>query len=201
MIKHSVRFCGDEILSHAVTEDKIILWKIEGFDSRARPPAEAPPPLSEVIFPGEHNYKLASNESRTRSAWGHRFQRLLQFDVRGVHPLRFTVFHEPNQYPVLAAGNDKGEVLIWNWESLKNSGIEGDDRNASGGHSSSNTVKTCPDIGRPFDSIKAHTTRGFSTSNFRVRHIAFSRDGEWGIVCGDKGNIIAGKGSAMMSRP
>jgi hypothetical protein len=45
-------------------------------------------------------------------------------------------------------------------------------------------------IGYPFNSIKAHTTRRLSTPKFTVRQVAFSRDGEWCVACGDGGKLV-----------
>lgn len=94
---------------------------------------------------------------------------------------------------MLAAGNAKGKVLFWDWKTLEKSDIDREARSGVGGDSASNGKVTGTGIGCPFDSIKAHATRAFSTSNFIVRHIAFSPDREWGVACGDNGQMVIKK--------
>jgi polycomb protein EED len=119
-----VQWYNDLILSHACREDKIILWKIDGFSSDNVEIPNAPVPTSSAITSRTPVTVPANSTSSTRSAWGGRFQRLLQFELPTTDQfyMRFSVFHELGQHPILAAGNEKSKAFFWDLERLENSG-------------------------------------------------------------------------------
>jgi polycomb protein EED len=62
--------------------------------------------------------------SGTRSAWGGKFQRLLQFDFPGAEAwyIRFGLFHEAGKHPILAAGANGSKMYFWDLQMLENAG-------------------------------------------------------------------------------
>lgn len=101
-----VAFHNDLIISKCARENKIVIWRIEGFDSRREPPT-IPPTTAE-----DHS---------TRSAWGGRFQRLTQLEVNDTSAfyIRFSLFSFPNERPILAIGNERSRVFFWDLKSLE----------------------------------------------------------------------------------
>ena len=119
----SIQWYNDLILSHACREGKIILWSIDKFSSdRTTPPA--PIPTSSAVNSRTPVTIPANSTSSTRSAWGGRFQRLLQFELPHTNQfyIRFSLFHELGRHPVLAAGNEKSKTFFWDLQRLENSG-------------------------------------------------------------------------------
>ncbi|KAI9824096.1 MAG: hypothetical protein M1832_002165 [Thelocarpon impressellum] len=106
----SVMFHGDLILSKCAREGKIVLWRIEGFSSTA----PAPPP---------HAAPTTHTSRETRSAFGSGgYQRLLQFHVPHTEPfyMRFGLLQgQPQAHPVLAMGNAKSKVFLWDFAQLE----------------------------------------------------------------------------------
>jgi polycomb protein EED len=121
-----VRWFDDLILSHAVREEKIVLWRIDGFSSnRTTPPA--PVPVSSALRSTTQVTVAAHSASSTRSAWGGRFQRLLQFELpqTNIFYMRFNIFHQMGRHPILVAGNEKSKVFFWDLRRLEESdGLE-----------------------------------------------------------------------------
>lgn len=66
----------------------------------------------------------AHSTSSTRSAWGGRFQRLLQFELPNDESfyLRFSIYHELGRHPILVAGNVKSKAFFWDLHRLEESG-------------------------------------------------------------------------------
>jgi polycomb protein EED len=66
----------------------------------------------------------AHSTSSTRSAWGGRFQRLLQFELPNTDEfyIRFALYHELGRHPILVAGNEKSKAFFWDLQRLENSG-------------------------------------------------------------------------------
>lgn len=127
----SVQWYGDLILSHACRENKIILWSIDQFSSdRSTPPA--PIPTSSAVYSRAPVTIPADSTSSTRSAWGGRFQRLLQFELPHTDQfyIRFSIFHELGRHPVLVAGNEKSKTFFWDLQRLEDSGT-GDNGSAN----------------------------------------------------------------------
>jgi polycomb protein EED len=147
-----VQWYNDLIFSHACREDKIIMWKIDGFSSDGTDIPNAPIPTSVAITSSTPVTIPTDSTSRTRSAWGGRFQRLLQFELPNTNQfyMRFSIFHELGCHPILAAGNEKSKAFFWDLQRLEEAGT-GDDGNQ--------TNKTNP-LGLP-----RHVREGSTSSN------------------------------------
>lgn len=119
-----VQFYDDLIFSHAAREDKIIMWKIDGFSSYSVDMPDAPIPTSSAVTSRKRVTVPAHSTSGTRSAWGGRFQRLLQFELPNTAQfyIRFSIFHELGRHPILVAGNEKSKAFFWDLQRLENSG-------------------------------------------------------------------------------
>jgi polycomb protein EED len=123
-----VQWYNDLIFSHACREDKIIMWKIDGFSSDNANVPNPPIPTSNAIRSDTPVKIPANSTSGTRSAWGGRLQRLLQFDLPDstFMYMRFSIFHELGQHPILVAGNVKSKAFFWDLQRLEDAGT-GDD--------------------------------------------------------------------------
>lgn len=123
-----VQWYNDLIFSHACREDKIILWKIDGFSSDNADIPDAPIPTSIAVRSNTPVKVPANSTSGTRSAWGGRFQRLLQFDLpdRKFIYMRFSIFHELGRHPILVAGNMKSKAYFWDLQRLEDAGTSDD---------------------------------------------------------------------------
>lgn len=184
----SVQWWNDLIFSKAAREGKIVLWKIDGFTSEIDTVPPAPIPVSSAIKSKTTVTIPKNSTSNTRSAWGGRFQRLLQFDLPDTPEfyMRFSVFNELGRHPILVAGDRKSRIFFWDLQRLETSGT-GDNvpksfseptRHNRGGSSTSdsstavsnslgavkakqkNGAQQCCDkgISDPFHSIKPHKT-------------------------------------------
>ncbi|KAH3983241.1 hypothetical protein HBI55_065060 [Parastagonospora nodorum] len=123
-----IQWYNDLIFSHACREDKIIMWKIDGFSSDSEQIPHAPIPTSIAISSKTPVTIPANSTSNTRSAWGGRFQRLLQFELPYTNKfyMRFSIFHELGHHPILVAGNEKSKAFFWDLQRLEGAGT-GDD--------------------------------------------------------------------------
>ena len=103
----SVTWYRDLIISKCAAECKIVLWRIENFDSSSE---EVPPHA-----PTTHEFRP------TRSAFGGTYQRLLQFEASETTPfyVRFSLFTAPQARPILAIGNEKSKIFFWDLQSLE----------------------------------------------------------------------------------
>lgn len=129
-----VAFCGDLVLSRACHEDKIVLWRIEGFDSNDPPP---PPSAAPAAYDQSRTTRsaFAPPAANLPAAW----LRLLQFETKncGVQFfLRFRLHHNPGQHPILCFCNAKNEIMMWDlarlsaYDAFTNS-LRGLDRDAA----------------------------------------------------------------------
>jgi polycomb protein EED len=163
----------------------------------------------------------ANSTSSTRSAWGGKFQRLLQFDLPDslLIYMRFSIFHEIGQHPVLVAGNQKSKAFFWDLQRVEESGT-GEEalqigllslprhiREGSSSSLASSTIsagsgttktkgkkaKELPrdrGIADPFRSIRAHRIIEVPKyAAFAFRQFAWSRDGQWCVGVGDGGMV------------
>jgi polycomb protein EED len=214
----SVRWYDDLILSHAAREDKIVLWRIDGFSSsRATPPA--PVPVSSALRSTTQVTVAAHSASSTRSAWGGHFQRLLQFELPNMahYYMRFNIFHEMGRHPVLVAGNQKSRAFFWDLQRLEESdtgdaapkglpaSVARHVREGSSASNASSTTSTASGtgkskgkkakvvhdgrIGDPFRPIKAHKMIEVPNYIFTFRQFDWSGDGQWCVGTGDHGLI------------
>jgi polycomb protein EED len=103
-----VAWYHDLILSKCAEENKIVLWRIEGFDSSQAPPSPDSAPTTHEFRP-------------TRSAFGGTYQRLLQFECADTSSfyMRFSLFTQPQQRPILAIGNTRSRIFLWDLQSLE----------------------------------------------------------------------------------
>ncbi|KAI9678303.1 MAG: hypothetical protein M1817_006248 [Caeruleum heppii] len=204
-----VTFHHDLILSKCAREDKIVLWRIEGFSSSAPPPSPDQAPTT--------------HESReTRSAFGVGYQRLLQFEIPRMDPfyMRFGFFAQPGKHPVLAMGNTNSKVFLWDFKQLedwsdgnetafwkvplqrKGSKASSANRESSIASTTSSSVLAAGpthgeasatgrhvskkhDIADPFGLVQAHKTITVPDMAFCARRAAWSVSGDWLIVVGD----------------
>lgn len=129
-----IQWYNDLIFSHACREGKIILWSIDHFSSDRTVTPPAPIPTSSAVNSRTPVTISANLTSNTRSAWGGRFQRLLQFDLPHTNQfyIRFSLFHELGHHPILVAGNEKSKTFFWDLQRLEDSGTgesnTGDDK-------------------------------------------------------------------------
>ncbi|KAF2877499.1 WD40-repeat-containing domain protein [Massariosphaeria phaeospora] len=116
-----VRFYNDMILSRSAKDNKIILWSIDNFDSSHAPPSSPPIPPSTAVHSNQPATVPASSVTGTRSAWGGRFQRLLQFEFphAEVFYIRFGLFHQWGQHPILVAGDMVSCLHFWDLERIE----------------------------------------------------------------------------------
>ncbi|OQU96247.1 WD domain-containing protein [Cladophialophora immunda] len=128
-----VKFFGDLILSKAATENKIVLWKVTGFDSRKPPP----PPMTAVktaIYldtrngfmrtvvvdeDGAKRWEVPSEFRNTAS-----YKRLLEFAApySDTFYLRFGLLLPspayPDLHPLITYGNAASELRFWDLEQI-----------------------------------------------------------------------------------
>jgi polycomb protein EED len=128
-----MQWYNDLIFSHACRESKIILWKIDAFSSDNPIIPDAPIPTSAASTSRTPVTVPANSSSTTRSAWGGRFQRLIQLALPDTDQfyLRFNLFHGLGRHPVLAAGNDRSKAFFWDLQRLEYSGT-GEDTSQGG---------------------------------------------------------------------
>ncbi|KAL9095299.1 MAG: hypothetical protein Q9165_002556 [Trypethelium subeluteriae] len=90
------------------TENRILLWKIDGFSSHDVPPGPSSAPAPSQL-------------KETRSAFGGKFQRLLQFGAPNttLFYMRFALFHQPHKHPILIIGNEKSRFFFWDLQRLE----------------------------------------------------------------------------------
>ncbi|RPB09643.1 WD40 repeat-like protein [Morchella conica CCBAS932] len=90
---------GDVVLSKAAKESRIVLWSIQGFNSRVDPSVWGAPPTT-------HEFR------ETRSVFGAGFERLVMFECRDTEPffMRFGFWGGRGMHPVLAMGSTLGRV-------------------------------------------------------------------------------------------
>ncbi|OAL47930.1 WD40 repeat-like protein [Pyrenochaeta sp. DS3sAY3a] len=164
-----VQWYNDLILSHAVQEDKIILWRIDQFNSNRTSTPEAPIPISKKTNSRTTVTVLAHPASNTQSAWGGRFQRLLQFDLTMINGwyVRFSLFHQIGKHPILVVGDEKSNTFFWDLHRLEEKAI-----------------------GDPFATIKAHKRIEVPKyMAFSFRHFDWSGDGQWCVGVGNSGMV------------
>ncbi|KAF2260763.1 WD40 repeat-like protein [Lojkania enalia] len=119
-----IQWHNDLIISRASGECKILLWRIDNFNSDKEPPVSAPIPPSQTVQSQTPIVLPPKQRSGTLSAWGGRFQRLLQFELPESQNfyIRFNPFSMPNIAPILAAGNHISQVFFWDLQHLEEVG-------------------------------------------------------------------------------
>ncbi|PSN69298.1 WD40 repeat-like protein, partial [Corynespora cassiicola Philippines] len=214
-----VRFFNDLVISHAAREDRIVIWRIDGFSSDAPPPDSAAVPVSQAVNTSTRVTFPTWSTTGTRSAWGGRFQLLMQLylpDTVGFY-IRFGLLHEMYMAPILAAGNEKSKMYFWNLQHLEEEAQQPPPANkaiplphnfreeAESSASSHSTINVATgstnktpqakpknitrDLQSPFKSIEAHKVIEYSRATFAFRQMAWSRDGKWCVGVGDLAQI------------
>ncbi|KAF2113465.1 WD40-repeat-containing domain protein [Lophiotrema nucula] len=118
------QFCGDNVLSRCAKENRILLWRIDSFNSRRKAP-DAPIPPSQVVRSETKVVLPLSQKCGTWSAWGGSYQRLLSFNLSHSESwyIRFNVFNgaldQANVPPVLVAGNQEGTLSFWDLHDVE----------------------------------------------------------------------------------
>lgn len=211
-------FYDDLIISRCANECKIVVWRIEDFDSSEEPPPRAPT---------THEFRP------TRSAWGGGYQVLFQLDAPKTVPfyVRFGLCTAPSKRPVLAIGNNESKVYFWDLQMLEEwndrsaneefrdraRGRGGRGRSRRGGGraitkglrdstvTSSSGQNTLPTeamvethlskaaqkykVDDPFRLLSSHAETTVPRVSFAARQVAWSVGGEWAVVVGDQGMI------------
>lgn len=130
-----VCFYGDLILSKAADENKIVLWMITGFNSKASPPSPNSAPGAGTFHDTRSGFPLrrACSEESNRSGSHEPLQppriplltRLLEFQVpfSELFYMRFSLLMpsraHPHLHPVLAIGNTKTKIFFWDLMGLE----------------------------------------------------------------------------------
>ncbi|KIW14644.1 hypothetical protein PV08_07428 [Exophiala spinifera] len=127
------RFYGDLIMSKAANENKIVLWKITGFDSSQQPPTSVTAPKIEDYLDTRNGFMrkfirrddgLVDVEVAEEYDDEPLYERLLEFETNGAEQfyLRFGLllpsFAHPEVHPVLAFANATSELRFWDLERL-----------------------------------------------------------------------------------
>jgi polycomb protein EED len=110
----SVAFYGDQILSRACYEDAIVMWRIEGFSSKD-------PPLPQSTAPTGYEPARVTRSAFMPSSSSSQYTRLLEFLTPGCGLqffMRFKLHFTPEQNPLLAFCNAKGQIFFWDFERL-----------------------------------------------------------------------------------
>lgn len=124
-----VAFYGDQILSRACHDNVIVLWEILGFSSQDPPPPTEIAPLPRIPRPNDQDASQF-----TRSAFVPivspqcplQYDRRMQFHTPKCDEfffVRFQLFHQAPQHPVLAFANPAGEIFFWDFARF---GVYGD---------------------------------------------------------------------------
>ncbi|EXJ82552.1 hypothetical protein A1O3_06365 [Capronia epimyces CBS 606.96] len=127
------RFFGNLIISKAAGEDKIVLWKITGFDAGIPPPDAITAPKIEEFLDTRNGfmrrvYQDARGVTKVEVAEEYQdqplYERLLEFETPRVEQfyLRFGLLtpspDHPDLHPVLAFANAASELRFWDLERL-----------------------------------------------------------------------------------
>jgi len=143
-----VRFFGDSVISKAAEEDKVVLWKITGFNSREPIPGTMTAPKTNEYLDTRNGFvrTLTSSKdgvSKIEIAKQYRdrpaYERCLEFDAPFTQPfyMRFGLLTPsldyPDLHPILACGNTRSQIHFWDLERLEVGHAGGlDDRGVDG---------------------------------------------------------------------
>lgn len=130
-----VCFYGDLILSKAAEENKIVLWMVTGFDSRALTPSQECAPGAGTFQETRSGFlpqsactrepEITGSQEHLRASDIPLFHRLLEFQVpfSELFYMRFSLLMptqtHPHLHPVLAIGNTKTKVFFWDLMGLE----------------------------------------------------------------------------------
>jgi len=163
------------IISKAADEDRILLWKIDGFSA-----------MNDDVQPESIAPIVTCTDSSTKSSFGGKFQRLLIFDAIGssTNWMRFGLFHEPGKHPILALGQDTYAItthkMDWGilfWDLALLDGSLGKSEEKATEYLSKDPLTLCP----PHKKVKLPRLEK-SPRSFCIRSIAWSPGGEWCVA-------------------
>lgn len=133
-------FFGDMILSKAADENKIVLWEVTGFDSKLPPPPSDSAPktqehkdtrngfirMKETSSGGQSNLSANNSTShKTEDEEKPLYIQHLEFDLPDAAPfyMRFGLLNpsvdHPDLHSVLACGNNRSKIFIWDLKRLE----------------------------------------------------------------------------------
>jgi polycomb protein EED len=172
----SIKFYDDLIISKAADEDRILLWKIDGFST-----------MNDEVQPESIAPIVTCTDSSTKSAFGGKFQRLLILDAIGssTNWMRFGLFHEPGKHPILALGQDTyaitthkmdWSILFWD-VALLEEGLPDRSEDKDKECLSQEPLTPFP----PHKKVKLPRLEK-SPRSFCIRSIAWSPGGEWCVA-------------------
>ncbi|KAK9481161.1 WD40-repeat-containing domain protein [Lipomyces japonicus] len=172
----SVGFLGDLILSRAAAENKIVLWRINGFRG-----ADQADELTQANAPTDHDncdtlsrFKGSSSTGTTSNTTA-TYTRLAQFNIPHTMPwyMRFGMTDDADGSCLLAMGSDTGRVYLKVPTWFEVSGRSG--------------------MADPFGLIRPQQVASLPRSRQRrlIRHVAFSPDGSEFMVAVGDGGLIA----------
>ncbi|KAJ9605382.1 hypothetical protein H2200_010039 [Cladophialophora chaetospira] len=128
-----VKFFGDLVLSKAANENKLVLWKMTGFDTRSPPPDSATAPKTEGYLDTRNGFmRTATGDKNSVETVKIApefldqppYQRLLEFDSPNSKTfyMRFGLLLPspdfPDLHPALVFGNETTEVRFWDLQRL-----------------------------------------------------------------------------------
>ncbi|KAI1612575.1 polycomb protein EED [Exophiala viscosa] len=127
------KFFGDLIISKAANENKLVLWKVTGFDSRLPPPDSTTAPKVEEYLDTRNGFMrsiitradgVANVDVAKELEDQPLYERLLEFETPRIEQfyLRFGLSMPsaayPDLHPVLAFANAHSELRFWDLERL-----------------------------------------------------------------------------------
>ena len=169
-----VEFFHDFVISKAARSGRIVLWRIDGFDSGRKYDDETSMPRP----PTTHEWK------ETRSTFGSGVERLMQFNLPHCDQwyMKFGLFSspvDPCNLPehvrgpgfgtYLAIGNSRGSMYVWDLSEFEKDLEEG---------------KTLSD---PFELMGPHVEQQVPKLNKLIRMMGWSIWGDWLVGVGDGG--------------
>ena len=128
-----VRFFGDYILSKAAADNKIVCWKVTGFDSKCPPPEPILAPKASEHLDTRNGFIRALESTDdgvtsiiTRPGYKgcHPYSRCIEFEMPKCDPffIRFGLLKRSSEYPnihaVLACANTASIIRFWDLEAL-----------------------------------------------------------------------------------
>lgn len=140
------RFFGDLVMSKAANEEKIVLWKITGFDHKKHPPSSTTAPKTEEYLDTRNGFMriVTRNKNGVETVQvapefedEPPYERLLEFETpnSATFYLRFALLLPsptyPDIHPTLAFGNEATELRFWDLERMALGYARGIDENKS----------------------------------------------------------------------
>ncbi|KAF4125298.1 polycomb protein EED [Geosmithia morbida] len=123
-----VAFYGDQILSKANRDNIIILWEIVGFSSQDPIPSHDVAPLPQIPQPNDYGASQFTRSAfipATSPRFPLQYDRRLQFHTPRCDEyffLRFELYFQPGQHPILTFCNRTGEIFFWDLERVREYG-------------------------------------------------------------------------------